>query len=399
MVCTVGACGAPSAELTLPDAAAAVTIDVTAVVAGGDGMGRDDSGRVVFVTGALPGERVRVRLTEQRRDFARGVIDELVAASPDRVDAPCRFVADGCGGCEWQHVAAAAQPRLKRDLVLDALRRIARVEEPNVAECIALPGIGYRTTVRVAIDNEGRPAFRMSESHDLVVVDDCLVAHPTLAAMLGDGRWTGAKEAVLRVGARTGETLVDVKPRSGTAPAPIHEEVAGRRFQISAGSFFQIRPDGADALVALVGDSLAAHDVSTVVDLYAGVGLFAGALHDRGFDVRAAVEGGRFATADARVNLVGICDVIERDVAKWRGIPVDAVVADPSRRGLMAEGVATVMRCDPRVVVLVSCDVAALGRDAKLLISEGFELEQSTPIDLFPHTPHVEVVSTFKRAV
>jgi 23S rRNA (uracil1939-C5)-methyltransferase len=226
-----------------------------------------------------------------------------------------------------------------------------------------------------------------------------LVAHPTLAAMLREARWPGGKEAVLRVGARTGEVLVDVIPRPAGSPraSSFHEDAAGRRWQISTGSFFQIRPDGADELARLVGDALAAHDVKTVADLYSGVGLFAGALHDRGFDLKAAVEGGRFAATDARVNLEGVCDVVERDVAKWRGLPVDAVVADPSRRGLMVEGVATVMRCAPRVVVLVSCDVAALGRDAKLLTAEGFVLERATPLDLFPHTPHVEVVSTFVR--
>lgn len=376
-----------------------VTLDITGVVAGGDGIGREENGRVVFVTGALPGERVAVRVTEERRDFARGEIDELLIASPDRVVPPCRFRLEGCGGCEWQHIAPHAQPGFKRDLVLDALRRIARIEEPKVADCVALPPLGYRTTVRVAIDSEGRPAFRKAASNDLVTVDDCLVAHPTLAAILHDARWPGAKEAVLRVGARTEEALVDVKPRPDgfIAPTVFHEDAAGRRWQISAGSFFQIRPDGAEELVRLVGDALAAYEVSTVVDLYSGVGLFAGTLHDRGFDVRAAVEGGRFATADARVNLDGVCDIIECDVAKWRGTPVDAVVADPSRRGLMAEGVATIERCSPRVVVLVSCDVAALGRDAKLLVANGFVLAQSTPLDLFPHTPHVEVVSTFVR--
>lgn len=379
--------------------AAEVTLEITGVVAGGDGIGREESGRVVFVTGALPGERVVVRITEQRRDFARGVVQELLVTSPNRVTPPCRFVAAGCGGCEWQHIAVGAQPALKRELVLDALRRIARLEDLRVADCVALAPLGYRTTVRVAIDPNGRTAFRQTASHDLVTVDDCLVAHPTLAAMLGEAHWPGAKEAVLRVGDRTGEVLVDVKPRPEgfETPTHFHEDVAGRRWQISAGSFFQIRPDGADALVGLVADALTAHNVSTVVDLYAGVGLFAGSMADSGFTVLGAVEGGRFAAADARVNLDGVCDVIECDVAKWRGVHADAVIADPSRRGLMAEGVATIERCTPRVVVLVSCDVAALGRDAKLLAAAGFALQDATPLDLFPHTSHVEVVSTFVK--
>src|SRR5690606_795741 len=96
--------------------------------AGGDGLGRDADGRVVFVAGALPGERVRVRVTERRKDFARAVALEVLAASPDRVEEPCPFVAAGCGGCDWQHVVPAGQRRLKADVVADALRRQARLE-------------------------------------------------------------------------------------------------------------------------------------------------------------------------------------------------------------------------------------------------------------------------------
>ncbi len=366
-------CVAPLVARTLPE----IELDVTGVVAGGDGIARETNGRVVFVRGALPGERVAVHLTEERKDFARAEVDRVITPSSDRVVPPCPFVAAGCGGCEWQHVSPAAQARFKRDIVVDALRRIARIEDPPVAECIALPPLRYRTTVRVAIDGDGRPAFRKASSHDLVTVNDCLVAHPTIADQLRDGRWRGQREVTLRV--------ADL------------QVVAGRRFRVSPGSFFQIRPDGAAELVRLAGDALARHEITSVVDLYAGVGLFAGALHDRGVEVRAAVEGSRLAAADARVNLQGVCEVVETDVGKWTGTPVDAVVADPSRRGLMADGVAAIERCAPRVVILVSCDAAALGRDAKLLAAAGFGLETVQPVDLFPHTSHVEAVSTFVR--
>jgi 23S rRNA (uracil1939-C5)-methyltransferase len=352
-------------------------LTVESIVAGGDGLAREESGRVVFVRGGLPGERVIAELTEEKRDFARAQVVEVLDPSPDRVAPPCPFVAAGCGGCEWQHIAPEAQARYKRRIVIDALRRIARIEEPVVNECIALPPTRYRTTVRVAVDRDGRPAFRKAASHDLVIVDDCLVAHPTIAARLGSERWVGEREVTLRVD--------DYK-------------VAGRTFRVSPGAFFQIRVDGAEELVRLVADALTRHEVRSVVDLYAGVGLFAGAMHDRGFEVRAAVEGSRVAAADARINLEGVCPVVEADVGKWSAVAADAVIADPSRRGLMAEGVATIERCDPRVVILVSCDAAALGRDTKLLTARGFTLERANPVDLFPMTPHLEVVSAFVKS-
>jgi 23S rRNA (uracil1939-C5)-methyltransferase len=353
-----------------------IELDVTTVVAGGDGLAREESGRVVFVRGALPGERVKVRLTEERRDFARAEVVEVVTASPDRVEPPCPFVAAGCGGCEWQHITPHAQARYKRAIVVDALHRIARLDDPPVADTIELPALGYRTSVRVAIDADGRAAFRKRDSHDLVTVDDCIVAHPTIATRIRDERWPGHREVSLRVDDHV---------------------VAGRPFHVSPDSFFQIRADGAERLVRLVADALQHHAVSTVVDLYAGVGLFAGTLHDRGFTMLAAVEGNPSAVADARTNLVGVCRVVKADVKQWKGMPASAVVADPSRDGLRPEGVAAVLRCAPRVVVLVSCDAAALGRDAALLHTEGFGLESAQPIDLFPHTPHIEVVSTFVR--
>ncbi len=356
---------------TLPE------LRIESIVAGGDGLAHEESGRVVFVRGALPGERVEVQLTEEKRDFARGAVLQILERSPDRVEPPCPFVAAGCGGCEWQHVAPAAQARFKRDIVVDALRRIARIDEPPVTECIALPPAGYRTTVRIAIDADGRAAFRKASSHDLVTVNSCLVAHPTIAARLGSERWRGEREVTLRVD---------------------DYQVADRAFRVSPGAFFQIRSDGAEELVRLVADALGRHEARSVVDLYAGVGLFAAAMHDRGFEVHAAVEGSRISAADARVNLAGVCEVVEADVAKWTGTPVDAVIADPSRRGLMADGVATVERCEPRVVVLVSCDAAALGRDTKLLAASGFTLERATPVDLFPMTPHIEVVSAFVKS-
>jgi 23S rRNA (uracil1939-C5)-methyltransferase len=357
---------------TFPD----IELDVTTIVAGGDGLAREDNGRVVFVRGALPGERVEVQLVHEKRDFARAEIVRVITASADRVAPPCRFVAAGCGGCEWQHIAPAAQARYKRDIVVDALRRIGRIADPPVADTIELPPLRYRTTVRIAIDADGRAAFRKRDSHDLVSIDDCLVADPAIAAELRDGRWPEEHEVTLRAGDDT---------------------VAGRRFRVSPGSFFQVRTDGAEALVEQVAAALSAHGVTSVVDLYAGVGLFAATLHDRGFAVRAAVEGNPTAVADARINLAGICDVIGADVDEWVGWNADAVVADPSRDGLRAKGVATVLRCEPRVIVLVSCDAAALGRDAALLVAAGYRLETARPVDLFVHTPHIEAVSTFVR--
>jgi 23S rRNA (uracil1939-C5)-methyltransferase len=359
-----------------------VELTTTAVVAGGDAIARDADGRVVFVEGALPGEVVRVALTETRRDFSRGRVVEVVSPSPDRVDAPCPAFGRGCGGCPWQWVALPAQRRLKRDIVVDALRRVARMADPPVADEVwAVADRGYRTTVRVAV-KDGRAAYRMRHSHELVTVEDgCLVAHPSVEEILRGGSF--------------GRTDGDVVLRVGSS-----EEVAGRRWRVSAGSFFQSGPEAAELLVRAVreaaGDALA--DGGVLVDAYAGIGLLGGALAARRDDVRVvAVESSAAATRDARHNLADLdAEVIRCDVARWDGAsvaPAALVVADPARAGLGRRAVRALRTAEAPTFVHVACDPAALARDVRLLQDGGYRLLGVHVLDLFPHTVHVEAVA------
>jgi 23S rRNA (uracil1939-C5)-methyltransferase len=369
----------------------------------------------VLVEGALPGETVRVEIVSGKRSFARARVTEVVGASADRIAPPCPFVAAGCGGCDWQHVAVGAQARHQRAILVDALTRIGKVEGADevVAEPVTLPAEGYRTSVRVLV-RKGRPAFRRAHSHDPVPVDACLVAHPLIDDLLRTARFDGVTEAEVRCGARTGERLAIVHPtnRYLTLPddvvtigsddlergldASFTEEAAGRRWRISARSFFQTRPDGADALAELVAAAVP-DDARTVVDLYSGVGLFAGTVARPGRTV-VAVEGNPSAVRDARHNLRGLdVDVTRGDVARWEPVAADVVVADPSRAGLGAEVVDRIARTDAPRVVLVSCDAAAAGRDVGLLAQHGFTLRGVTPVGLFPHTSHVEAVAVLDR--
>jgi 23S rRNA (uracil1939-C5)-methyltransferase len=389
---------------------------VTAMAVGGEGVAREASGRVVFVEGALPGERVRVAMTDERQRHARATVVEVVEPVGARVGPPCEFVAAGCGGCGWQHVEPGAQRELKAGIVAEALARLGGVHEPEVSPGPVLPSAGYRTTLRGMADGEGRFSLRRHRGHDLVAVPACLVAHPRLAEVAAEGRFPPGSEVTIRVGARTGDRMVIVDGTDGTdgtvdvpdgvrvvtgaelaggKRAWLFEEVAGVRLRVSARSFFQAGPDAAEALVGAVGDALGgAPPAGSLADLYAGVGLFAATL-GRGARV-VAVEASAPATADARVNLAGQdAKVVRSDVARWRARPVDAVVADPPRAGLGPAGVRVVAATHAREIVLVSCDAGALGRDTKLLRQAGYTWTGSTLVDAFPHTPQVEVVSRF----
>jgi 23S rRNA (uracil1939-C5)-methyltransferase len=387
-------------------------LEVTAVVAGGDGLARDDDGRVTFVASALPGEQVRAHVHERRRDFARATVLEVLRGAPGRTAPPCPFVPAGCGGCDWQHVAVADQRTLKAQIVADALRRQAHVEL-QVGLGPELPATGYRTTLR-GVARGGRFGFRRRASHDAVAVDPCLVAHPVVADLVADGRFPDG-EVVLRGGARTGERLVVVSgtdPGAASVPDGVrvvtdaalhggarawyHEEAAGRTWRISARSFFQVGPESAEALVAEVAAALDGVDGDGLVDLFGGVGLFAGTLDARG--ARTLVEQSRSSVADARINLADRqVKVVRADVAHWGAARAAAVVADPPRAGLGPKGVRAVVATGAERLALVSCDPAALGRDTRLLAEAGYALTSATLVDLFPHTSHVEVVSRFDR--
>jgi 23S rRNA (uracil1939-C5)-methyltransferase len=370
----------------------------------GDAVARDPDGRVFSVPGALPGERVRVKVLARRRGIVHARVVDIVEASPNRVAPPCPEVGRGCGACQWQHIDLEAQKAYKRELVAAALGLPDVPADAALRPTVALAPTGFRTTVHAAVTN-GRAGFRRYRSHRVVPVDACLVAHPLLEELIVHGSYGDASEVLFRCGARTGERLVMPTPPGTPIDVPadvrfdhVREQAAGHEWRISARSFFQTRPDGVDALAAMV--SAAAEEIEPAgraLDLYSGVGVFAGVLAARGWSVT-AVESDRSAVDDARVNLRTL-DVssIRADVARWRPPMTDLVVADPSRAGLEKEGVRVVAASRARRVVLVSCDVTSLGRDATLLGRSGYKLSYATPVDLFPHTFHVEVVSVYDR--
>jgi 23S rRNA (uracil1939-C5)-methyltransferase len=387
------------------DARPTIELTVTGIAAGGDGIGREASGQVVFVTGAGPGERIRAAVTERRPDYLRASVTEVLDPSPDRVAAPCRHRAAGCGGCPWQIYVPRAQLRWKRDIVADCLRRLAGLRDVEVVAAGAVPPDAYRTTVRMAVDVDGRPAYHQRRDAGLVAVDSCLVVHPRLEELLRSSRFPGAREVVLRVSAATGEHTALVRPvRRSSGSRFIREEVGGRWWRVSAGAFFQSGPDAArlllETVAATVGDALGKG--GSLIDAYAGVGVLGGVIAARHTAHLVAIESHRAAAADAQVNLADIdAEVVTAEVGRWErvgGAAVDVAIADPARPGLGRPGVGALLRAHARRIVLVSCDPASLARDAQLLLAGGYRLAEVRVLDLNPHTSHVEAVARFDRA-
>lgn len=387
---------------------------MTATARDGTGVARAEDGRVVFVEGALPGETVTVDMVTVDRRWSRARVVRVLDPSPDRVPVPCTHRLEGCGGCDLLHVVPGAQLRMKSSMVIDQLVR-AGVDAPDPARR-SLDDDQGRTTVRAAVV-DGRAGYRMQGSHDVVIPEVCDAVDPALEQLLVEGRFGDAREVTIRVGNRTGDRLVLVEGSVFDVHLPddvlvvgsddlkkgkrawIHEEAGGRRWRISARSFFQNRPAGVDALVDEVEEMMAdLADDGPLVDAYAGVGVFAGTV-GRDRDVH-AIERARDSIADARVNLDdgisrGRVKVIKAPVERWRPSPAAVVIADPAREGLGEAAATALLRAEPSLFVLVSCDPSAFARDAKLLTDAGLRLDRFTVVDLFPGTSHVETVAAF----
>jgi tRNA/tmRNA/rRNA uracil-C5-methylase (TrmA/RlmC/RlmD family) len=392
-------------------------VTVGAVAHGGHCVARHE-GRVVFVRHALPGEVVRVVVTEGApgSSYWRADAIEVVQAAPGRVAPPCPWAGPGrCGGCDWQHADLATQRELKTAVVREQLARLAGLDCDVVVE--AVPGddegLGWRTSVTYAVSPSGRAGLRRHRSHEVVAIDECRIAHPLVRELpLTGNRWPPDSAVEVAVSPATGECLVLVdgrpQPLAGSTEggaAAVHEVAAGHRFRVSRGGFWQVHPGAADALSGAVLDALQPRPGDVALDLYAGAGLFSAALLDRvspGGHV-VLVEGDPVAVGDARHNLGGRAGVrIERGrvdhvLRRAHLRRADLVVLDPPRSGAGKTVVDQLGRLHPRRIAYVACDPAALARDLRWLADRaGYRLVGLRAFDLFPMTHHVECVATLE---
>ncbi|MQA94426.1 MAG: TRAM domain-containing protein [Streptosporangiales bacterium] len=415
------------------DDPATLELEIEDVAAGGWCVARHD-GRVVFVRHALPGERVRARVTEETKRFLRADAVEVLRASADRVPAPCPFSGPGkCGGCDWQHVTPEAQRRLKAKVVSDQLARIAGVQRTVEVEELpgAKDGLGWRTRVRFTVDRSGHAGLRRHRSHDVEPVDACLIAHPELERLQVErAGWNSAIAVEAIVSDGTGDRAVVVTPRDRRPPRPlrlqapaslmrglsgggaepvrgrpgVREVAAGRTWRVSGNGFWQVHPGAADTLTEVMLEALRPLPGQTGLDLYCGVGLFAGTLADKvGPEGRViGIETAAGAVRDARHNLADLPQVRIRqgDVEEKlrQATPsADVIVLDPPRSGAGREVVDLMAATGARRISYISCDPATFARDLTYLAEHGYELAGLRAFDAFPMTHHVELAGTFVR--
>jgi len=405
-------------------------LKIDEMVHGGRGLGRH-AGRPIFVPYTIPGELITARIVDDRGRYAFAEGVTLLEAAPERVRPRCpHFGPVGrCGGCHFQHIDYPAQAAYKRDVVLDQMKRIGGFKDPTVHPTIPSPDAWhYRSHVTFHVDAEGNLCFVGIDDKTLIPIEECHIVRPELLDLFyelnldipeldrvrlqvgsdGDDRMVilstkddEAPELEVDLPLSVNFLLSDNEPVNLIGSSRVTYIIRGRSFRVTAGGFFQVNIPQAEVLVDLVLDKLNLQGRESVLDLYAGVGLFTAFLAERASLVT-SVESYPPAVTDADENLRDFENVtliegsVEEVVPDLEG-PFDAAVVDPPRNGMEGRALDALAAHQPRTIIYVSCDPATLARDAKRLAQKGYRLMDIQPVDMFPQTFHIECVAHFAR--
>lgn len=386
---------------------AEVEIDITTLAPKGDGEGMLGEKRV-FASRTIPGERLKVRIRRHRREWVAVDVLEVLTPSPDRVEPPCPLFSQ-CSGCQFQHIAYPRQLVLKRDLVAWHLREHGGFEDAPVPAAIGAENPwNYRNHGRFTV-REGRLGFVRHFRREFLEVPECHIMEPAINEVLAQlqGEIPGATQCNVRVG-RPGSMMIQPRldlpegmPQTGQTQ--IEEELLGHRFRVSAAAFFQVNRAQAERLIELMRERVQGGPTGVVVDAYGGVGTFAVLLASHVGKVISIEESGP-AVEDAKHNAAGL-DNVELVLGKTEEVlgtlpgPVDAIILDPPRSGCQPQALQAVLDHGPSRVVYVSCDPETLARDLRVLVDapNGYDLVEVQPVDMFPHTHHIECIATLQR--
>jgi len=381
------------------------SVTIEKIAHGGHFIARHE-GAVIFVRHAIPGEDCTIEITSVGTSFNRADVISVESASTDRVSSPCRYAhRQGCGGCDFQHIAPARQRVLKGDVITEQFARIAKMDISVEVEEISAP-LGWRTRCAAVTTKAGALGFYQARSHSITPVDDCRILVPEMKFAELSARGAKADQRIEISLSNTGERTIatantreETPVRTSDGPDVAHYEIAGRVLEVSQKSFWQSHKDAPRVLTEVVKEFAQVGPGDHVLDLYGGVGLFTAALlsevgSEGAIDL---VEGSKSATADARRNFAEDSNVSIHtgDVAKIlpRFSQANVIVLDPPREGAGKEVIGECARLLPRAIVYVACDPAALARDVSYLREHGYSLAQLRAFDLFPMTHHIECVA------
>ncbi len=401
-------------------------LTLTTLTYGGDAMGRLPDSRAIFVPFGLPDERVHVRLTEEKRGFARGEIVEILQSAPERISPRCKHFGQ-CGGCHYQHLPYEKQLEAKAAILRDQLTRIGKIQNPPVKPTVASPDAwNYRNYVQFHLDAQGKLGFQAPNSNRVIPISECHLPESSINALWPQLEFepeTGIERVSLRSGVDENLMLVlesdspdapEFEIEAGISVVHIFDEhavviagedhitmkVLGREFFVSAPSFFQVNTSIAEKMVQHLLDRLPTSQ-SVLLDVYCGVGLFSAFLAPKGKQL-VGIEASESACENFVINLnefdnVELYEDFAEDVLPALDVQSDIILVDPPRAGVEKEALDAIGKMNPKVIAYVSCDPSTLARDAARLMNDGYKLLDVTPFDLFPQTYHIESISIFEK--
>jgi 23S rRNA (uracil1939-C5)-methyltransferase len=398
-----------------------------AMTYGGDSIGRLEDGRAVFVPFGIPGEKVRIEITEDKKSFIKGKILDIITPSPKRIQGKCAHFLS-CGGCHYQHLAIEDQLEFKQQIITDQLTRLGGFTNPPVLKIRPSPvSWNYRNSLQFHLSPRGRIGFRGVDPREIIEIHEC---HLPLAGI--NETWPlldfEPGSPIDRIELREGieeELLLHLRSKTAQTPeiqldipisivmdtSEIKQVVAGaewlfmevnqRKFRVSAGSFFQVnKPLGGEMVNYVLGNLDLASD-SSVLDLYCGVGLFSAFLAT---EVKSCIgiENSPSACEDFIFNLdqfenVQLYEGPVEDILPHLDLKTEIVIADPPRSGIDKKALDAILAIKPKQIAYVSCDPATLARDLKILATNGYSIHSVQPFDLFPQTYHIETISILNR--
>lgn len=405
-----------------------VELDIDAIAAGGDGVGRDAEGRVVFVPLTAPGDRITTVIVTSKSRWARGITREIIIESDQRRSAPCPLFGV-CGGCRLQHIPETQQAEAKRRIIRDALQRIGGIQCDVAAPIRAGPDFGYRNRIALTARRSEMGYRGLHDPRAIIPTSDCLLAEPPIRAAVsilssGKGLPTGGELRITIRSNASGATAMLVEGgKEPGFPADIADRVKslesywwrddaenmhllagdatfqetwqGHEFELPPGVFLQVNREVSAAMDAWLDHKLGPPAGRFIADLYAGIGARA---------IRWAVNGGHVTACEEDVAACEACDSaakaagaqlrvirgrVEDQLSVLEGTEV--VVVNPPRTGL-GESVRDALVAKPvRFLAYISCDPATLARDLKALVA-GYDILEVQPFDAFPQTAHIETI-------
>lgn len=432
-------------------------LTIEKLIYGGEGLARTPEGEVIFVPFSAPEDIVNVERVRGSAKPAKATISNILTPSGERIKPACSVFGE-CGGCQWQHLSITSQRAWKQAIVMESMNRIGKFPDVTVLPTLAVGADGWQSRNRVQweIEPEGdelaqapvhKLGYYQAQSHDIVEFDQCHVIPDALNQLALRLRQLMRENASLASGllrieafigpAPANEILLTLSGEKNQALSPLAEQLmqefpaiqgvcyldsgkkdatpislagdsalefglAGNQYRVSAGHFFQTSYAGAEALLHILEQCLP-ESMSSLLDVYAGVGLFSIHFAKRTQRVL-AIESSPSAEADAHENF-SLNDIVNvawktgdaRQSLRALNEKFEVAIVDPPRGGCQPEVLSWLGQHIEKRLVYVSCNPTTLARDLKLLVAQGWNIDMVQPVDMFPQTYHVETVVSLSR--